>query len=141
MSIRIRVYPQAGSIGARRTKAIKQQQLRMHQQQLAQIRFQQEQVQRMYGSASGWGSPLGASSSYGSYGQSWSPPFAGSYGAPYGAYAPPVPPAIAPIGSAMGGSVYLGPGVLQVGSIGMASGSPYLDAAYAGRGLGWGRGW
>lgn len=83
MAIRIRVYPQPGSIGARRNRQRRAQQRRLNQQR-AQIRMQQQllrQQQMQMSVSGGYGSPFGYSTGLG---------FAAGFGSPvgYGSFVP-----------------------------------------------------
>lgn len=125
MAIRIRVYPQPGSIGARRNRQRRAQQRRLNQQR-AQIRMQQQQLlrqQQMQVSMSGgYGSPFGYSTGLG---------FAAGFGSPVG-YGSFVPGAYSSVYSpAQYNSVsqfsYGSP--MQMSAFGYGT-SPYLGAGY-----------
>jgi hypothetical protein len=141
MSIRIRVYPQYGSIGWHRNRGrrIHQQQLRQNfawQQQLIQ---QQALQQQMYGGFGGYGSSFsgGYGSSYGSYGGYGSTGYSSPYGSSWG-YASQVP-GYGSVGSAWSGAYAL-PGYGQSNYVSQYSGgySPVGYAYSAGLGRGWG---
>lgn len=67
MAIRIRVYPQPWSVGARRNRAIRQQ-----QQLQTQLMLQRQMQASQYG---GWQSPLQTG-----YGSSWNSPWQSRFG-------------------------------------------------------------
>ena len=97
MSIRIRVYPQPWSIGARRNRAIRRQQQLLNQQIAYQNQLIRQQSMFGYGTGfqSSFGSNYGTGSYSPSYGSSWGyanrfPSYYGSYGQAFsGAYALP----------------------------------------------------
>lgn len=74
MSIRIRVYPQQNSVGARRNRAVKRQMVAQQRQiNLANARLQRQLGATIpggnpYGPASRMSSPFGAYGNYGGYG-------------------------------------------------------------------------
>jgi len=115
MAIRIRVYPQPGSIGARRNR-MHQQAMQMQRMQQVQMRqqqamIQQQMLQRTFGVGgmqqpygyAGYGQPPSYTSSYGSYGG-----YPSSYGS-YSSTAATCPPAYASYGNAYTGASWLSP--------------------------------
>lgn len=137
MAIRIRVYPQPHSVGARRNRAIRRQrqQLALQRQQFAwQQRLMRQQQQLLQPPGLGFGNAYGNPYRVGfgmPPGASWNVPAASGWG-----FASPVhyPPAIGSIGSAWSGGYATGYSPLQVGAAPMA---PFGVAQQAGFGSGW----
>jgi hypothetical protein len=149
MSIRIRVYPQPGSVGARRNRAIRQQRQLIQRQQL-QLAFvrQQQLQQQMYGGQSfgtnvGLGFGYAPSAGYGSYGRFGSTnafPAASSWGAYGPATLSPVTRSCPPV--SYGSSAYVGANQFGANAAyGYGTTSPFGVAQYAGAGFGWFGGW
>ena len=143
MSIRIRVYPQQGSIGVRRRRSqrmaqvVQRQQFALQQQLLRQQMMLQQQQIRGYGSNMGYG-----------FGNTWNQsPFTGAAGGswnPYGVglgsgYAyPPTPPYVSASSTAWNGASWLAP-VQQSNFVYQSS--PLQSTWAAGNGYGWHGSW
>lgn len=128
MAIRIRVYPQPHSIGARRNRARRRQQQVLRQQLQVQQQLLRQQQQRMFGFV-GIG---GIGSAYGFGGSPWNIPAASSWGLAGSSF----PGAYGSVNSAWSGA-YAVP-AYGYGTTGSASGmSPFGVAQHAGSGYGW----
>lgn len=150
MSIRIRVYPQPNSVGARRNRAVRRQrqQIQRQQQQLQRLQLQQQMLRSgIYGGAS-FATP-GFSNGFAGYGSSVYTPGAsswGMYGSPYAQPAAVYAPQLG-AGSIYAGTSYLGSRACAPGSYSTTQvsafpgGSPFGVAQLAARGLGWFGAW
>lgn len=126
MSIRIRIYPQPGSIGLRRKRAARIQQQRLQAQQFALLRQQellrQQQLQMSMGVGfgTGYGSSFGAGygTGYGSF-NSWSSPFGVGFGTYANGLDMACPPPAAPYASPFQVSPYGSSNSVWYGSTGL----------------------
>ena len=132
MSIRIRVYPQEHSIGARRNRAAKRQ-MAAQQRQLNLANFR---LQRQLGATVPGGNPYGPASRmplaspYGAFGSYGFPQQGyGSYGSAYGSPFGASQFGVSQFGASQFGMPQFGLGTAQYGGYGY--GTPYSGASYS----------